>query len=122
MLLLLQRLYVHESIYDQFSQAFTAIMKQTKLGDGSDPSSGMGPVVNRTQFNKVNEFLLDIQKNGQKALTGGKVHEGKGYFVPLTVVDNPPDDSKVVTEEPFGPVGEWPPNLLTLLLLLTILP
>lgn len=57
-----------------------------------------------TEFEKVNEFLHDIQENGYKTFTGGKVHSGKGFFVPITVVDNPPDDSKIVREEPFGPV------------------
>lgn len=99
-----KRLYIHNDIYDEFAAAYTGIVNATKVGDGSDPTSGLGPVNNRLQFNKVNEFLLDIKNNNQKVLTGGEVHKGKGFFVPLTVVSDPPDNSKIVQEEPFGPV------------------
>jgi acyl-CoA reductase-like NAD-dependent aldehyde dehydrogenase len=99
-----KRIYVHNDIYDDFATAYTNICKATKVGDGSDEANGMGPVNNRMQFNKVNEFLADIQANKQKVLTGGEIHKGKGFFIPLTVVDNPPENSKIVQEEPFGPI------------------
>lgn len=99
-----KRIYIHDDIFDEFATAYVGIINATKVGDGSDPSSGLGPVNNRLQFNKVNEFLADIQQKKQKVLTGGEIHKGKGFFVPVTVVSNPPDDSKIVAEEPFGPV------------------
>ncbi|MCO5592363.1 hypothetical protein L7F22_046365 [Adiantum nelumboides] len=74
------------------------------MGDGMDPANGLGPVNNRQHFNKVNEFLADIAANKQKVLVGGEKHTDKGFFVPATIVDNPPDTSKIVIEEPFGPV------------------
>lgn len=99
-----KRIYVHEDIYDEFAAQLVGIAKATKMGDGMDPANGLGPVNNRQQFNKVNEFLADIAANKQKVLVGGEKHTDKGFFVPATIVDNPPDTSKIVIEEPFGPV------------------
>ena len=64
----------------------------------------LGPIQNKMQFDKVCDLIADIQASGQRILTGGNVEPGKGYFVPVTLVDNPPENSRVVVEEAFGPV------------------
>ncbi len=65
----------------------------------------MGPVSNRRQFDRAKQFLEDIQKNQQKLLSGGKAaSDGNGFFVDLTLVDNPDDKSMVAVEEPFAPI------------------
>jgi acyl-CoA reductase-like NAD-dependent aldehyde dehydrogenase len=57
------------------------------------------------QFDKVKAFLDDIKANGQKVVLGGEVDESRpGYFIPVTVVDNPPENSRIVQEEQFGPI------------------
>ena len=101
----IKRLYVHRSCHDQFVAAFVAYARQQKLGDGLDPEVTVGPVQNKMQFDKVREFLADIKANGYKVVLGGEVDESRpGYFIPVTVVDNPPDDAKIVREEQFSPI------------------
>ncbi|MEX3772996.1 aldehyde dehydrogenase family protein [Pseudomonas sp. MYb118] len=101
----IKRLYIHRSFHSEFVSAFVDYARQQKLGDGLDPSVTVGPVQNKMQFDKVRTFLDDIKANGQKIVLGGEVDESQsGYFIPVTVVDNPPEHSKIVQEEQFGPI------------------
>lgn len=99
-----KRLYVHESIYDRFCEALVAYARTVQVGNGLDPASGLGPIQNRTQFDKVRDLINDSRRAGHRFLLGGEVQEGPGFFVPVTLVDNPPDDARCVVEEAFGPV------------------
>jgi len=57
------------------------------------------------QYNKLIDLFADVKKNGYTVPVGGTIDESQpGNFVPITVVDNPPHDSRVVQEEPFGPI------------------
>ena len=57
------------------------------------------------QFEKLKGLLGDIRANGQKIVLGGEIDEmTSGYFIPVTVVDNPPENSRIVQEEQFGPI------------------
>lgn len=101
----IKRLYVHSSFHQDFVQAFVDYAKQQKLGDGLDPEVTVGPVQNKMQFDKVRTFLDDIKANGHKIALGGEIDKGRpGYFIPVTVVDNPPENSKIVQEEQFAPI------------------
>ncbi|MBN9217267.1 MAG: aldehyde dehydrogenase family protein [Mesorhizobium sp.] len=100
-----KRIYTHKSFHDDFVKAFADYASQQKVGDGMDPTSVLGPVNNRMQFNKLVEMFEDVKANGYKIALGGDIDpNSKGNFVPVTVVDNPPEDSRIVTEEPFGPI------------------
>ncbi len=99
-----KRLYVHESIYDAFSKALVDVARDVVVGDGSQVGTGLGPIQNRLQFERVKDLIADARRTGVKFLTGGEVPEGKGYFVPVTILDNPPDDARSVVEDAFGPV------------------
>jgi acyl-CoA reductase-like NAD-dependent aldehyde dehydrogenase len=101
----IKRLYVHRSFHADFVDAFVEYAKQQKLGDGLDPDVTIGPVQNKMQFDKVITFLDDIKANGQNIVLGGEIDLNRpGYFIPVTVVDNPPEDSKIVQEEQFAPI------------------
>jgi acyl-CoA reductase-like NAD-dependent aldehyde dehydrogenase len=101
----IKRLYIHRAYHDAFVSAFVDYARQQTLGDGLDPKVTVGPVQNKMQFEKVREFLDDIRANGQKVVLGGEVDETRaGYFIPVTVVDNPPEDAKIVQQEQFGPI------------------
>lgn len=101
----IKRLYVHRSFHADFVKAFVDYAKTVKVGDGLDPDVGIGPVQNRMQFDKLKSFLDDIKAHGQNIVLGGEIDESQsGYFFPITVVDNPPEDSKIVQEEQFGPI------------------
>jgi len=101
-----KRLYIHEKIYDEFRDALVEFSKTIKVGNGMDPDSQLGPVQNITQFKKVASFFEDAHANGYKFVIGGNVDPNptKGLFVPISIIDNPPEDSKIVREEPFGPI------------------
>lgn len=102
----LKRVYVHEKVYDAVRDALVAHAKKIKVGDPSDPSTEIGPIQNRVQFGKVISFFEDCHKNGYQFAVGGEVNKNiKGYFLPLSIVDNPPDTSRIVQEEPFGPIA-----------------
>ncbi|KAH7007110.1 Aldehyde/histidinol dehydrogenase [Ilyonectria destructans] len=102
----IKRVYVHKDIYNSFKDSFLKTLSSLKVGDGFQDGTFLGPVQNELQYDRVKEFLVDIQKNKQTVIAGGNIMEssGNGFFIQPTVVDNPPDESKIVVEEPFGPV------------------
>ena len=99
-----KRLYIHAEIYDALAAELAAYAETVIVGNGAHQGTNLGPIQNRMQFEKLKELLGDAKANGLRFLTGGEIVEGKGYFVPVTLIDNPPEDSRVVTEEAFGPV------------------
>jgi len=100
-----KRIYIHEDIYDELSQAIADYAKTVVVGDGSEQGTGVGPIQNKKQYERVLELIEDAKDNGYKFLTGGDTDpSGSGYFVPLTILDNPPEDARIVAEEQFGPV------------------
>lgn len=98
-----KRAYVHEAIYDQFRDALAEIVTATPMGDGSQQGIALGPIQNRPQYDRVRSLVSDCEERGHR-LIQGSAPEGEGYFVPATLVDNPPEDSRIVQEEQFGPV------------------
>lgn len=99
-----KRLYVHESIYDDVLREMVDFAKTVTVGDGLQQGVDLGPIQNRPQYDKVCQLIEDAKESGLSFALGGAVPEGRGYFVPVTIIDNPPEDSRVVTEEAFGPV------------------
>ncbi|MDG6077918.1 aldehyde dehydrogenase family protein [Erythrobacter litoralis] len=100
-----KRIYIHEDIYDDLSKAIADYAAQVKVGDGSQQGTGVGPIQNKKQFERVCELIQDAKDQGYKFLTGGDVDpSGTGYYVPITILDNPPEDARIVAEEQFGPV------------------
>lgn len=99
----LKRIYVHESIFPQFKTALIKSVQGYTLGDGSDKSTSHGPLQNAMQYDRVKTFFADIKSQGWDVAVGGEQGgEGKGYFITPTVIDRPPEDSRIVVEEPFG--------------------
>lgn len=100
-----KRIYIHEDIYDEMSAAIAAYAKNVTVGDGANQGTGVGPIQNKKQFDRVCELIEDAKTNGYKFLVGGDVDpSGSGYYVPITILDNPPEDARIVAEEQFGPV------------------
>lgn len=101
----IKRVYVHESIFSRFRDALVAYSKNLKVGPGAEHDTFVGPLQNATQYEKVQSFFDEITKEGQHPVLGGTNSKGgKGYFITPTIIDNPPDDSRIVQEEPFGPI------------------
>jgi acyl-CoA reductase-like NAD-dependent aldehyde dehydrogenase len=100
-----KRIYIHEDIYDELSAAIAAYASAVKVGDGADQGTAVGPIQNKPQYNRVLELIQDAKDKGYKFLTGGDTDPSvPGYFIPVTVLDNPPEDARIVVEEQFGPV------------------
>ncbi|WP_431469641.1 aldehyde dehydrogenase family protein [Sphingosinithalassobacter sp. LHW66-3] len=98
-----KRIYVHADIYDELARALVAVAQRVPMGDGMAEGNMLGPIQNRQQFDRVKTLIADARANGERFLTGGEPAEGDGYFIPVTIVDNPPEDSRTVQEEAFGP-------------------
>ena len=103
--MLTKRLYVHEAIYDKFRDAMVNIAKSFKMGDGFEPDVFVGPIQNKMQYEKVKDMYSNVEKcNYNVALKGQVIPGTEGYFISPSIVDNPPEDSRIVQEEPFGPI------------------
>jgi len=99
-----KRLYVHADVYDRLKAAILAYAETVRVGDGFEQGIRMGPIQNRAQYERVKALIADSHANGHRFLIGGEVPDGPGFFIPVTVIDNPPEESRVVQEEAFGPV------------------
>ena len=99
------RFYVQEPVYDRFLKRFTEFANAIKLGDGLEQGVTMGPLANPRRLEAMEAIVQDCNSRGGKIVTGGKRHGNQGYFFEPTVVTDLPDDSKLMTEEPFGPIA-----------------
>lgn len=99
-----KRMYVHDSIYDAVRERLHALAQAAVVGDGLQPGVQYGPVQNAPLHRRLLGLIEEARAEGLSLLTGRAPPAGEGYFVPLTIVDNPPDHARVVTEEAFGPV------------------
>ncbi len=99
-----KRMYIHKDVYEPLRDAIVEYAKTVKIGDGSEQGTQIGPINNRPQYERVKALIADSQAQGHNILLGGDSIEGPGYFIPVTIIDNPPEDSRIVREEQFGPV------------------
>lgn len=99
------RFYVQEPVYDRFLARFTEYAKAIKLGDGLEKGTTMGPLANPRRLDAMEAIVNDAKNRGGKVVAGGTRHGNQGYFFEPTVITDVPDDSKIMTEEPFGPVA-----------------
>jgi acyl-CoA reductase-like NAD-dependent aldehyde dehydrogenase len=101
-----KRLYIHEDVYDEVRDALADfIANNINVGDGADADTHLGPIQNSMQYGKVQDYFADCHANGYRFALGGDIDENAaGWFVPVSLVDNPPEDSRIVREEPFGPI------------------
>jgi acyl-CoA reductase-like NAD-dependent aldehyde dehydrogenase len=97
-----QRIYVHESIFDTVANKLAAVASKLIVGDQLDPKTEVGPLINNDEVNRVEEWVNDAVAKGATILTGGK-RISASCFEP-TVILNPSDDAIVSQKEIFGPV------------------
>lgn len=102
------RLFLHESIHDQFLEKLKRRIEKIKVGLPLDPQSEMGCIVSKEQYEKVRYYIDSALAEGAQLLTGGKRPEGtqfeKGYFIQPTVFYHVNRSMKIFNEEIFGPV------------------
>jgi succinate-semialdehyde dehydrogenase/glutarate-semialdehyde dehydrogenase len=99
------RFYVQETLFEAFTKAFVEKALTVKVGDGFDPSTQMGPLANHRRIEALETLVGDDRAKGARLLAGGERLRGRGYFFPLTVLSELPDDARAMREEPFGPLA-----------------
>ena len=99
------RFYVQEGVYDRFVADFVSKTQALKVGDGLLPDTKMGPLAQQRRVGAVAGFVDDARERGASVLTGGAPIPGVGNFFSPTVIADLPEDSRLMTEEPFGPVA-----------------
>jgi succinate-semialdehyde dehydrogenase/glutarate-semialdehyde dehydrogenase len=96
--------YVHRDIADDFVAALVDQAASWPVGSGLDPATQMGPLVDAGQRDAVHEHVSEAVLAGAEVPVGGELLPGPGFFYPPTVVVGAPDNSRLMTEETFGPV------------------
>ena len=99
------RFYVQEGVYKKFLARFTEYAGALKLGDGLEKGVTMGPMANARRIDAMESFVADAKNRGGTVVTGGKRRGNQGFFYEPTIVTEVPDDSMVMTQEPFGPIA-----------------
>jgi succinate-semialdehyde dehydrogenase/glutarate-semialdehyde dehydrogenase len=106
--LAIKRVYVFDSVADEFIDRIAARAKRLKLGSGTQESAQMGPLHTERQRAEIEAQLADAVSRGGRVVAGGKRPSGaefdKGYYFEPTVVVDVLDGARVWTEETFGPL------------------
>ncbi len=101
------RLFVHKAIYDQVISRLSELTSKLKIGDSTDPTTEMGPLISQEQLGRVMSYIETGKREGATPTTGGQrldTQEFPGYFLQPTVFDNVSDEMTIAREEIFGPV------------------
>ncbi len=99
------RFFVHESIFEQYTETFVRRAAETVVGNGVDAGVEMGPLANDRRIGALTDLVGDARDKGAEVMTGGSRLGDKGYFFKPTVLANVPDSARVMQEEPFGPLA-----------------
>ena len=104
-----ERMFVQEDIYDKFIKDFVNIVKSVKIGDPSNDEYKFGSLISKEHREKIEYYVELAKKEGGKIVAGGKIPKlnspfDKGAFYEPTVITNLKYDSRVSTEEVFGPI------------------
>ena len=97
-----QRILVHESVYDQFRDKLVAVAKKLRMGDPKDENVFIGPMISVKEATRLRAWIQDAVDRGAKLLCGGNL---EGNMLEATLLEDVPRDSSVCTEEAFGPVA-----------------
>jgi acyl-CoA reductase-like NAD-dependent aldehyde dehydrogenase len=98
----IKRLYVHENVYEPIVRGLVERARNTRLGDGLDPATELGPINNRMQFEKLAGMVDEARRDGAKIEVGGAALERPGFFYPPTIITSAGPGMRIVDEEQFG--------------------
>jgi acyl-CoA reductase-like NAD-dependent aldehyde dehydrogenase len=99
-----ERIYVHEKVYDQYIDEFAKEVKSYKIGAPTEAGVYIGPLTRNTQVDVLASQVDEAVKKGASVLAGGKKIAGKGFYFEPTVLTNVTHDMSIMREESFGPV------------------
>jgi succinate-semialdehyde dehydrogenase/glutarate-semialdehyde dehydrogenase len=100
------RIYVHEQVHREFTEAAVEFSRNLRLGSGLDPQTDVGPLFEKRALDKTLGFLEDARSKGAQVLTGGKRPAGfeRGYWFEPTVITDIRPEMRITSEETFGPI------------------
>jgi len=99
-----ERIYVHEKIYDKYVDEFVKEVKSWKAGLPKEEGIYFGPLTRKDQLNILEQQLSDALQKGATIVTGGKRMNRKGYFFEPTILTNVNHNMSVMKDESFGPI------------------
>jgi aldehyde dehydrogenase (NAD+) len=99
-----RRIYVHESLYDDFRHRLVARIERGKVGDPTDDETEVGPVVTEKAMNEILAAIERGKSEGGQVVTGGERLDDESYLVAPTLFEDVADDAYLSCEEVFGPV------------------
>ena len=101
------RFFVHDRLKAGFTDAFVGATKAMKLGNGLDPATDIGPLINARRLEAIKGIVEDTRSGGAKLATGGRqpADLNRGYFYEPTVFTDTPDSARGMIDEPFGPIA-----------------
>jgi succinate-semialdehyde dehydrogenase/glutarate-semialdehyde dehydrogenase len=99
------RFYVQRGVYEEFTKQLVAKMAAVKLGEGCQPDTGCGALINRAAVTKIESLVADAVERGARVLLGGTAPSQPGFFYPPTVLADVAAGSQILRQEIFGPVA-----------------
>ena len=99
------RFHVAGRLQDEFTEKLARKLGEMKVGRGTEQDVKVGPLIDGTQRDKVDELVRDALGKGAQAVVGGQARDGAGYFYDPTVLGDVPTDARLLKEEIFGPVA-----------------
>jgi acyl-CoA reductase-like NAD-dependent aldehyde dehydrogenase len=100
-----ERIYVHRDLAAPFLEALVAEARALRPGPGLDSHTTLGPLIDERQRRQVHQHVTDALERGARALCGGAMPDGAGFFYPPTVLEGCHEEMLVMREETFGPVA-----------------
>jgi acyl-CoA reductase-like NAD-dependent aldehyde dehydrogenase len=97
-----QRIMVHESLYERFKTEFIRKVGELKMGDPKDEETFIGPMISLSEANRLKGWIDEAQQLGGNLLVGGNQ---EGAMLEATVLENVPENAQLNTEEAFGPAA-----------------
>jgi phenylacetaldehyde dehydrogenase len=98
------RLFLHESIRDEFMEGLAKFSEILTVGDALSPDTMIGPLISGPHKTKVEGFVTKAQEEGGVVAFAGRIPQGVGHFVAPTIIDKVTPDMTLAREEVFGPV------------------
>lgn len=99
------RFFVEASVHDRFAERLAKAASSLAIGRGTDETTQMGPLASRRRLEAIEALVADAAKGGAEILAGGRRTGDKGFAHEMTVLANIAGASRVMVEEPFGPVA-----------------
>jgi succinate-semialdehyde dehydrogenase/glutarate-semialdehyde dehydrogenase len=100
------RIYVQTGVYDAFAAKLKVAVEKLRMGDGFDEGTTLGPLINADAIVKVQEHVADATAKGATVVMGGGTPvQGRGHFLPPTILTGVTQEMLVATDETFGPLA-----------------